>query len=236
MILSTAQPYFAPYSGFFLKIYMSDVFVLLDTVQFPRGGTWLTRNRFKNDNGRFWINIPVWKKGLGLQRIDQVRICDEFFHPEKILLSLEHAYSRAPYFKEHYSFLQKVFNDRPERLVDINLQIINHIMDYMGINTRLLLLSELGIHGKGDELIINICRGLGAGVFLAQRPAIKYMNQESFKEAGIEIKWFNPPIPVYPQLWGDFIPNLSTLDLLFNCGTKALDIITQKTALEFKVS
>jgi len=36
----------------------------------------VTRNRFKNDLGTLWMTIPVWKKGLGLQNIDEVRIFD----------------------------------------------------------------------------------------------------------------------------------------------------------------
>ena len=101
MIISANQPYFAPYSGFFLKAFMSDKFVLLDSVQFPRGGNWITRNRFKNDKGVLWIKIPVWKKGLGLQCLDQVRICDEFYAPKKYLESIRTAYMKAPYFKEN---------------------------------------------------------------------------------------------------------------------------------------
>jgi hypothetical protein len=32
--------------------------------------------------------------------------------------------------------------------------------------------------------------------------------------------------PVYPQLDGDFIPDLSILDLLLNCGPESLRILT----------
>ncbi|MBT8369996.1 MAG: WbqC family protein, partial [Deltaproteobacteria bacterium] len=77
MIVSTHRPYFAPFPGFFQKAHLCDIFVILDNVQFPRGTTWITRNRFKNDQGTLWMTIPVWKKGLGLQSIDDVRICHE---------------------------------------------------------------------------------------------------------------------------------------------------------------
>ncbi|MGD9090852.1 MAG: WbqC family protein, partial [Desulfobacterales bacterium] len=64
MIISTQQPYFIPYPGFFYKAWQSDVFVILDTVQFPQGTTWTSRNRLKNDQGALWLTVPVWKKGL----------------------------------------------------------------------------------------------------------------------------------------------------------------------------
>jgi len=74
MILSADRPYFAPFPGLFYKAHLCDVLVILDTVQFPRRTTWMNRNRFKNSQGTLWITVPVWKKGLGLQKIQDVRI------------------------------------------------------------------------------------------------------------------------------------------------------------------
>jgi len=59
MIVSTSRPYFAPFPGFFYLANFCDIFVILDTVRFPRGSTWITRNRFKNDQGTLWLTIPV---------------------------------------------------------------------------------------------------------------------------------------------------------------------------------
>jgi len=33
--------------------------------------------------------------------------------------------------------------------------------------------------------------------------------------------------PIYPQLWGDFIANLSVLDLILTCGPKSGGLIRQ---------
>ena len=52
MILSTSQPYFSPFPGFFLKAFLSDIFVVLDEVQFPRGTTWLTKILYRLTRGR----------------------------------------------------------------------------------------------------------------------------------------------------------------------------------------
>jgi len=105
MVISMHQPYFCPYPGFFYRIIHSDLFVLLDTVQFPRGPTWMTRNRFKNDQGTLRLTIPVHKKGLGFQSIDSVCIYREKHFPRKQLTSLRHAYAHAPFFQDHYPFL-----------------------------------------------------------------------------------------------------------------------------------
>jgi hypothetical protein len=58
-MISATQPYFSPYLGFFNKAYLSDHFIVLNDVQFPRGTTWISRNRWKNDQGALWMTVPV---------------------------------------------------------------------------------------------------------------------------------------------------------------------------------
>jgi len=230
MILSTNQPYFCPFPGFFCKAHLSDILVILDTVQFPRGTTWVTRNRFKNDQGTLWMTIPVWKKGLGLQRIDEVRICHEGRWPKKHLASFSQAYTNAPYFAEHGSFVQKALSTKFEKLLDLNMEIIHYLCQQLGIGTDLKLLSELDIKEKGDRLLIEICQRLGASTYLAHQTAGKYLNADLFDKAGIRLQYFNFSPCIYPQLWGDFVSDLSAFDLLFNCGPKAQDILINRGA------
>jgi hypothetical protein len=225
MIVSANQPYFCPYPGFFYKAGLSDVLVILDEVQVPRATTWITRNRFKNDQGTLWLTIPVWKKGLGLQNINQVRICQEGRWPRKHLQSLKTAYAHAPYLGDHLAFLEEIFFRPWERLVDLNLAIIGYLMGNLQIKTKMVLLSELGISARGTQLLIEISRALGAPTFLAQSQAYKYLDAAPFQGNEINLSFFTYKAPIYPQLWGDFLPNLSTFDLLLNCGPRALDII-----------
>ncbi|MBL7180194.1 MAG: WbqC family protein [Pseudomonadota bacterium] len=230
MIISANQPYFAPFPGLFYKILCSDIFVVLDDIQFPRGFTWMTRNRFKNDQGTLWMTIPVQKKGLGLQNIDAVRIYHEGRWACKHLSSLKNAYANAPYFKEHLPLLDTLFASGFlsgfEKLIDLNLEIIRYLLKLLDIDTKMILLSELGIQARGNRLLIEICRALGASRYLAQSPARKYLDPDLFRDAGIELTYFRPPSLIYPQLWGSFIPNLSAFDLVFNCGPKARAILT----------
>jgi len=225
MIVSANQPYYFPYPGFFYKTYFSDVFVILDNVQFPRGTTWTTRNRFKNPQGSLWMTLPVKKKGLGLQKINTVRICHDGRWTKKHLESLRNAYAKAPYVKDHQTFLEELFSTKFEKLIDFNLNIIRYLMKHLQIETKIILLSELEIKEKGNKLLIEICKRLGASQFLAQRAARKYFDVDRFTEAGIRLTDVTPPSPVYPQLWWSFIPNLSALDLVLNCGSKAHDIM-----------
>jgi hypothetical protein len=223
MILSASQPYFAPFPGFFYKMWRSDLFVLLDDVQFPQGTTWISRNRFKSHQGALWITVPVWKKGLGLQKIREVRICHEGRWAKKGLESLKTAYKNAPYLPEHLEFLETMFSK--ETLMDLNLAVIHYLLRALAIETELVLLSDLNIPSTGTRRLVDLCTKLGASQFLAQAPAKKFLDEKSFQDAGIEVLYLNPPVPIYPQLWGDFIANLSAFDLVLNCGSKAREIL-----------
>lgn len=229
MIVSTNQPYFAPYPGFFYKARLSDVLVILDEVQFPRKTTWITRNRFKNDGGQLWMTVPVWKKGLGLQKISTVRICHRGNWAKKHLRSLQSAYANAPFFADHIKVMERVFSPACDRILDMNMVIIAHVMRYLKIHTRMVLMSELGVTGKGAGLIVNICKALGARRYLIQSSAMTHYDPALFRSEGIELIAFKTPAVVYPQLWGDFIANLSMLDMLLTCGGKARDILWEKS-------
>ena len=225
MIVSTSQPYFAPYPGFFYKAHLSDYFVILDEVQFPRKTTWINRNRFKNDQGTLWMTIPVWKKGRGLQKISKVRICHAANWKRKYLHSLQGAYSNAPYLVDHMDIFERALSSQYEYLVDLNLEFIKYIFQYLKIETQMVRMSELGATGKGAPLIIDICKSLGATQFLVQSSALAYYDSAQFASEGLELISFKKRECIYPQLWGDLIANLSTFDMLFNCGDKARDIV-----------
>jgi WbqC-like protein family len=227
MTLSLNQPYFFPYIGFFYKAYLSDHLVILDDVQFPRGTTWISRNRWKNAQGTLWMTVPVKKKGLGLQSINNVRIYHDGRWAKKHLQSLKNAYAKAPYFEDHLPFLEDLYSKKDEKLIDFNLEIIRYLMKQLKIDINIRLLSELEVCGKGDNRIVAVFKKLGASRLLVQKTARKYYDAPYLASAGIQLVDFNPISPVYPQLWGDFIPNLSVMDLILNCGPKAHDIMTR---------
>jgi hypothetical protein len=85
-------------------------------------------------------------------------------------------------------------------------------------------MSQLAVSGRGVSLIIDICKSLGATRFLVQSSALAYYDRGRFEAAGIELVTFKTPEYVYPQLWGDFIANLSVLDMMLTCGDRARDI------------
>jgi hypothetical protein len=85
--------------------------------------------------------------------------------------------------------------------------------------------SGLGIDGTQTERLVRICRHFGAARYLSGSAARTYLQVPLFEAAGIAVEWQDFAHPVYPQLHGAFVPYLSALDLLFNCGPDARRIL-----------
>ena len=121
--------------------------------------------------------------------------------------------------------MERVLSLQYDDLLGLNLDIINYISDYLKIKTRIMLMSELGVSGKGTSVIIDICKSLGSTQFLVQSSALAYYDPSRFISEGLELVSFKKPEYIYPQMWGDFIANLSVLDMMFTCGAKVREIV-----------
>ena len=229
MILAVHQPIFMPWPGFFFKALSADCLVLLDDVQFPRGRGWVNRNRLKNGDGELWLTVPVLKRGRGLQIIRRVEIQDDKPWRNKHLESIRHNYVNAPYFSDYYPAIENVYQTNHTLLADLNTDLIEFFLGALSIETRLLRQSELGASGTGTELIAEVCDLAGARQLLTFPMVEKHLEMDLLAQRGIEIVYANFRPPVYPQLWGEFVYNLSTLDLLLNCGSKSRDVLAGPT-------
>jgi hypothetical protein len=224
MILATHQPIFLPWPGFFSKAMQSDCMVLLDCVQFPRGRSWMNRNRLKNETGTLWLTVPVRTKGRGLQSIRDVEICDERGWRRKHLRSIQQNYVHAPYFDEHHEALARIYEGDQALLVDFNIDLIQYFWRALSIRAQLLLQSDLGIDGAGTDLLARICEHQSADRLALFPAAEKYVDSAELGRRGVQPVRITYLSPIYPQLWGEFIYNLSILDLLLNCGPMSTKI------------
>ena len=216
-----------PWPGLFFKGMQAELLVLLDDVQFPLGGSWINRNRLKNDQGELWLTVPVWKRGRSFQRIDQVEICNDENWQKKHLFSLEHAYKHAPYWEEHFIFSRKICSKKKQNLLELNLEILDYLRLFLGIPQPFVRSSTLAIETSGSQRLADICKAIGARKYLTIASSHKYLDENLFQRHGIQIIYYKYEPPIYPQLWGDFIANLSVLDLILTCGPKSAGMIRQ---------
>ena len=123
----------------------------------------------------------------------------------------------------------EIYNQSTSKLVDLNLALIHFIRDYLDVKTPIIRSSELsGVEGYKDEKIISICKSLGAETYLSGIGVKSYTIDEVYQYNHIKVVFQQFDHPIYPQRWGKFVPNLSIVDLLFNCGPNAKKYITKQ--------
>lgn len=225
MIVSIHQPQFLPYLGFFHKVAHSDVYVVLDDVQFLERGH-QNRNEIKMQAGKQWLTVPV-VQNRG-QLIKDVLIDNSTNWRRKHWAALESNYRPAPFFKELAPGLKAVLVDGGHtRLADLDVDLLKWAMTALGIERPIRFSSQLGIEGTQTERLINVCKAAGATVYLSGQGGRQYMELPLFEAAGIEVRFQEFAAPTYPQqfMQHGFMPNLAVVDALFNCGgegTRAL--------------
>jgi len=226
MIIAIHQPNYLPWQGYFYKIINCDRFVFLDNVQFTQNSI-INRNKIKTSSGEIWLTVPVLTKHSFGQRINDVKINNTVNWRRKHWNAIHQNYNKTPFFDKCAPFLKAIYDNNWEKLVDLNRTLIKFVVISLGIKKEFFSASELGVSGKSTDLLISICKKLDADVYLSGESGKKYMDEQKFKDAGIRVKYTNFRQPRYTQLYGDFIPNLSIIDLIFNCGESSLQILTE---------
>jgi hypothetical protein len=138
---------------------------------------------------------------------------------------MRQSYARAPFFQTTFEPMAEVLGRSWEWLIDLDLAVVEVIRAQMGLTTPLRCASELGIQGERVERLVALCRHLGADEYLTGNAASDYLDESLFNREGIRLLYQDYVHPVYPQLHGEFMPYLSAVDLLFNCGPESLSIL-----------
>ncbi len=217
------QPQYIPWIPYFDKILQSDIFILLDNVQFQKNGL-QNRNRLKGAMGVHWLTLPVRHK-LG-QLICETKIADVKIL-KKHLKTFETNYKKAAYFSEIMELLKENYEYQSENLSVFCCDIIENILKYLNYQGKIYKNSKILVNGKESELILNICKTIKADIYLSGQGAKSYLDINSFVAAGIKVEFQKYNNPSYTQCFAktDFDPDLSILDLLFNVGNESLTVI-----------
>ena len=225
MIVSIHQPNYIPWIGFFNKILLSDVYVVFDDIQFPRGKDYANRNQIKTNNGKTWLTIPVIGKS-DLKPWNQIGINKNGWI-DKHLAIIESFYTKSPYFKEYYSEIKNIYLKDHNLLIDLTLDLIRHFIKIFDKKTKIILSSDIKTDLKGMDKILYILKYLQATKYISGDGdgSKRYIDENLFKENNIELIWQNYKHPTYNQQFGEFIPYMSILDLLFNEGPNSKNII-----------
>jgi hypothetical protein len=223
-----------PWLGYLHRMAQADLFVVLDHVQFERAN-YQNRTRILFDGAARWLTVPV------VQRSQKERIVDKEIDnrlegtrawPRVHFQTLRHAYRESPYLPLYAGELKKIFESRWDRLTDLTSATLGFMRDVFGIRTALVRSSELGVAGAKSELVLNICKAVGADTLLAGLGGSRhYLDAAAFARAGVNIRLHEFHHPGYRQCAeAPFVPGLAAVDMLFNCGPESRRLLLERAA------
>jgi len=226
MIVGIHQPEHLPWLGFWNKLYKSDLFVLLDNTQF-RKNYFQNRNRIRTANGWTWLTVPILSKDRTTQQINEVEINNltDVKWQKKHWKTIEQNYGKAPYFNEYKDIFSKFYLKKWTKLADININFIYTIKEILSIKTEIVIGSSLSVVGERSDLLLDICKKVGATTYLSGRFGKDYLEVSKFSQENIKVIFQEFNHPVYNQVFNPFIPEMSIIDVIFNEGEKSLTLV-----------
>ncbi len=227
MRVAISQPRYLPGLNYLQRISITDIFVILDTVQHQRRA-FEQRNKIKLVNGReTWLSISLLKKS-SRPLIHALKIKDPDWidkHKNKIEIN----YKKAPFYDpDILAYIFSGLND-PDFSASM-IQMLINLCNLLEIPYHFIRSSSLATTGSGDKLLANITRLLNGNCYISGSNGRNYIKKENFRHISILYHDFN--FPTYKQINGDFIPWMSIVDQLFNIGIQETrKIITAKPIL-----
>ncbi len=203
MKVTIHQPEHIPWLGFFDKVSKADVFVILDSVQF-RKNYFQNRNKILPDQ---WLTVPIKKHHL-TTKIKDIQISDRKWRMG-YLDQVRHVYKKTEFYQQYFPEFVSIINKGHTSLSELNIELIDWAMKIFGLTPEVYLSSSLDHNDslKASDLVLEICKSLGATEYISGAGGHDYLKVETFNNCGIEVT-FNKP---------DY-PKLSFLDHLFKYG------------------
>lgn len=226
MIVAIHQPEHLPWLGFWNKLYKSELFVLLDNTQF-RKNYFQNRNKIRTANGWTWLTVPILSKDKTTQQINEVEINNvtDIRWQKKHWKTIEQNYSKAPYFNEYKDIFYKFYLNGWTKLADLNINFISTIKEILGIKTEIMRGTSLDVNGEKSDLLLDICKKVGATTYLSGKFGKDYLDVSKFNQEKIKVIFQEFNHPVYNQVFKPFIPEMSIIDVIFNEGEKSLTLV-----------
>jgi len=221
-IVAISQSGYLPWKGYFDIISRVDEYIILDEVQYPKE-TFCNRNHIKTPEGLQYLTVPVVTKGRAEQKISEAQVADAKW-AHKHWSTIQNNYARSEFFGLYKDRFAEVYDKAAalQNLSAINESFLRLLCGILGINTKLTQSSEYELAEGKNEKVVGLLKQSGAGIYLARPGSREYMQAAPALYEGIKIVYMDyAGYPEYKQQNGEFVHNLSVIDLIFNMGPES---------------
>lgn len=213
------QPNFFPWIGYFRKIKLADKFVFLDEVSYPRQGSKsmgsiCNRVNIEKNGSMSRISAPIKKARLGT-KINEINFASGTEWRDNVIKHIELSYSNAPNFKSIIPLLNKLMAFQTCSLSDFNINAIEGISRFLGLQCDFVKQSHLITKAHSTELLVEILKVTGATTYLSGNGASGYMKSELFEQKSINLI-FVPNDEIFYRKDGVELQGLSIIDFLMH--------------------
>ena len=231
MVVTIHQPEHMPWAGFFYKMMHADTFVILDDVQY-RKNYFQNRNRILYNGKPNWITVTVPVKGHMDSIICNMKVGENDWKTG-YLNKIREAYRHHPHFEIHYPKIEEIINSPYEYLEEYNMALILYLKEFLGIKANIIYSRDLSLKGSKSDLILEICKEVGATKYVAGASGPDYLNVSEFRKEGISLCYDKYMEKSYPQFKSkEFIPYMSILDIIMNLNKEeAISLISESFSL-----
>jgi hypothetical protein len=224
VIVSINQPAYLPWLGYFHRIAVADLHIVLDHVQFEKNG-FVNRNKVRTQQSWCWLTVPLKTKGrFGSLVIHDLETVDDRWR-KKHWDTIAGTYARTPFFKRYADAFEAIYRKPAVSFIDLVREMTTLLLDAFGIETELRSSRAFAVAGVKDELVLELCRSARATTYLSGPLGRNYLREPLFAAAGIKIVYQDYRHPTYPQVHGPFEPAMAAIDLLFNHGPASREIL-----------
>jgi len=220
------QSSYIPWRGYFDFINSVDVFVIYDDIQYS-SSSWQNRNQVKTKTGLKWLTVPINKKQGML--IDEVLIARSTLWQNKHRHLVKESLGSAPYFNDAMEIWEEGIASEHLTISQLNIRLIQLICNYLEITTPIVMSRDYHLTGSKTDRLISLIKKIGGTNYLSGPTAKAYLDENQFRENGICLEYKTYDYHPYPQRWGDFVGNVSVLDLIANTGKEAREFLKSKS-------
>jgi hypothetical protein len=222
MIICGHQPEYLPYLGLVYKALKCDKFIFVDHVQYKHKN-FQNRNQIRTANGAAYLTVPI--SGHHRIPITDIIIDNNQDWRKAHLNAIRSAYGNTKFLDRYFHFFEKTYSMDWEKLVDLDIHITKFIFQQFGVTAQLFRSSEYNLNKPKTELLIELCKTFKGDTYLQGAGGKDYIDEDIIKKADINLMFSDFKHPVYRQKFEPFIENMSAIDLLFNYGPEAKDIL-----------